>query len=109
MVAAALEALVGGNPTEEAVEAALANPARGTPIRLLATADRAKQIETKFGRQKVLEVADAHHIGNALPQSAVHQGVAIRPAPLDDIDIADFEARPGAVLLVLDQITRPIR
>ena len=64
-----------------AVEAALANPRRGAPIRLIATPDKAKQIEAKFGRQKVLEVADAHHIGLALPQSAVHQGVALRPAP----------------------------
>ena len=90
-----------------AVEAALANPARGAPVRLLATADRARQIEAKFGRQKVLEVADAHHIGNALPQGAVHQGVALRPGPLDEADIADFEPTPGAVLLVLDQVTDP--
>lgn len=90
-----------------AVEAALANPARGAPVRLLATADKARQIEAKFGRQKVLEVADAHHIGISLPQGAVHQGVALRPAPLEEADLADFEPRPGAVLLVLDQVTDP--
>ena len=90
-----------------AVEAALANPARKTPIRLVATPDKAKQIESRFGRQKVLEVADAHQIGLALPQGAVHQGVAMRPAPLEDADLADFDARPGAVVLVLDQVTDP--
>lgn len=90
-----------------AVEAALANPARKTPLRLLATADKARQIEAKFGRQKVLEIADAHHVGLALPQGAVHQGVALRPAPLEDADLADFDARPGAVVLVLDQVTDP--
>ena len=90
-----------------AVEAALANPARKPPLRLLATADKARQIEAKFGRQKVLEVADAHHVGLALPQGAVHQGVAMRPVPLEDADLADFDARPGAVVLVLDQVTDP--
>jgi 23S rRNA (guanosine2251-2'-O)-methyltransferase len=37
----------------------------------------------------------------------VHQGVALRPAPLEDAELADFEARPGAVVLVLDQVTDP--
>jgi 23S rRNA (guanosine2251-2'-O)-methyltransferase len=90
-----------------AVEAALANPRRGTPLRLVVTPDKAKQIEAKFGRQKSFEVADAHQIGLLLPQAAVHQGVALRPAPLEDVELADFEARPGAVVLVLDQVTDP--
>jgi 23S rRNA (guanosine2251-2'-O)-methyltransferase len=90
-----------------AVEAALANPARGAPVRLVATPDKARQIEAKFGRQKALEVADAHQIGLFLPQGAVHQGVAMRPAPLEDADLADFEPKAGAVLLVLDQVTDP--
>lgn len=90
-----------------AVEAALANPRRGAPIRLLATPDKARQIESKFGRQQALEVTEAHKIGLALPQSAVHQGVAMRPAPLDDAELADFEPKPGAVVLVLDQVTDP--
>jgi len=90
-----------------AVEAALANPRRGAPVRLLATPDRARQIEAKFGRGTTLEIADAHHIGLQLPQGAVHQGVALRPAPLEDADLADFEPKPGAVLLVLDQVTDP--
>lgn len=90
-----------------AVEAALDNPRRGPPVRLLATAERARQIEARFGRQKALEIADAHHIGLSLPQSAVHQGVAMRPAPLDEVELGDFEARPGAVLLILDQVTDP--
>jgi 23S rRNA (guanosine2251-2'-O)-methyltransferase len=89
------------------VEAALANPARGAPLRLLATADKARQIEARFGRQKTVELSDAHHIGLLLPQGAVHQGVAMRPAPLEDADLSDFEAKPGAVVLVLDQVTDP--
>jgi 23S rRNA (guanosine2251-2'-O)-methyltransferase len=90
-----------------AVEAALANPRRGAPQRLVATADKAKQIEAKFGRKFALEVADAHQIGLSLPQGAVHQGVALRPAPLEDVELADFEPRPGAVVLLLDQVTDP--
>jgi 23S rRNA (guanosine2251-2'-O)-methyltransferase len=89
------------------VEAALANPRRGTPTRLVATPDRSKQIEARFGRQARLETLDAHQVGLLLPQGAVHQGVAIRPAPLQDADLADFDARAGAVLLLLDQVTDP--
>jgi 23S rRNA (guanosine2251-2'-O)-methyltransferase len=90
-----------------AVEAALANPRRGPPLRLVASPDRARQIEARFGRQKTLELADAHQIGLSLPQGAVHQGVALRPSPLEEADLADFEARPGAVVLMLDQVTDP--
>lgn len=90
-----------------AVEAALANPRRGAPLRLLVTPEKARQLEGRFGRLAAMEVADAHRIGQALPQGAVHQGIALRPAPLDDTDLADFEARHGAVLLVLDQVTDP--
>ena len=90
-----------------AVEAALANPARGAPLRLLASPDKARQIEARFGRLPMLEPADNHAIGLALPQGAVHQGVALRPGPLKEVDLADFEARPGAVLLMLDQVTDP--
>jgi 23S rRNA (guanosine2251-2'-O)-methyltransferase len=90
-----------------AVEAALANPRRGAPLRLVATPDKARQVEAKFGRQAVMEVADAHQIGLNLPQGAVHQGIALRPAPLEDADLSDFEPRPGAVLLILDQVTDP--
>ncbi len=90
-----------------AVEAALANPLRGEPLHLLATPERTKQIEAKFGRIAALETVDNHAVGQKLPQAAVHQGVALRPAPLDDIDLAEFEARPGAVVLMLDQVTDP--
>ncbi len=90
-----------------AVEAALTNPRRGEPLHLLATPERAKQIQAKFGRIAALEDADNHAIGQKLPQGAVHQGVALRPAPLDDVDLADFAPRSGAVILMLDQVTDP--
>ncbi len=90
-----------------AVEAALANPARGAPQRLLATPEKARQLESRFGRPKVLELADNQMLAQILPQGAVHQGVALRPAPLPDLDLADLPAGPGAVILMLDQVTDP--
>lgn len=90
-----------------AVAAALANRRRGAPLRLLATPDKARQIEARFGRKVPLEIVDAHQVGLSLPQGAVHQGIALRPAPLEDVNLADFEPRPGAVLLMLDQVTDP--
>lgn len=89
------------------VEAALANPRRGEPLRLMATVERARQIEARFGRPKVLEIVDATLIAQNLPQGAVHQGVALRPAPLAEVELSDFDARPGAVILMLDQVTDP--
>lgn len=90
-----------------AVEAALANPARGEPLRLLATPERAKEIEQRFGRQPALETADNQLIARNLPQGAVHQGVALRAGQLESAELEDFAAEPGAVLLMLDQVTDP--
>ncbi|RAK62271.1 23S rRNA (guanosine(2251)-2'-O)-methyltransferase RlmB [Phenylobacterium kunshanense] len=89
------------------VEAALANPRRGAPLKLVATPDKARQIEARFGKLPTLEIADAHQIGLSLPQGAVHQGVAMRPAPLEEAAVTDFEPKPGAVVLMLDQVTDP--
>jgi 23S rRNA (guanosine2251-2'-O)-methyltransferase len=90
-----------------AVSAALGNTARKVPERLLATADRAKEIEARFGRQKLLEIVDPQVIGNNLPAGAVHQGVALRIPHLQSWGLDAFEAKPGAVLLMLDQVTDP--
>jgi 23S rRNA (guanosine2251-2'-O)-methyltransferase len=90
-----------------AVEAALANPRRGAPLRLLATAERARQIEARFGRPKALEIADNSLIAQNLPQGATHQGVALRAGALETVGLEDFEGGPGAVVLMLDQVTDP--
>jgi 23S rRNA (guanosine2251-2'-O)-methyltransferase len=89
------------------VEAALGNPARDAPLRLLATPERARQLEQRFGRLKTLETAENQQIAQLLPQGAVHQGVALKPAALPDADLADFAPERGAVLLMLDQVTDP--
>jgi 23S rRNA (guanosine2251-2'-O)-methyltransferase len=89
------------------VEAALANPNRGAVERLMATPDRARQIESRFGASHIIEIADNHQIAQHLPQGAVHQGIALRAGALEDAALEDFEPRPGAVLLMLDQVTDP--
>jgi 23S rRNA (guanosine2251-2'-O)-methyltransferase len=103
----------GAAPTEDwiwgrhAVEAALANPRRGEPRRLLATPENAKRLEGRFGRIPALEVVDIPLLARSVPQGAVHQGLALLPGPLEDVDLEDFTAEPGAVLLMLDQVTDP--
>jgi 23S rRNA (guanosine2251-2'-O)-methyltransferase len=72
----------------------------------MATPERARQIEQRFGAL-ALDVADNAQIAARLPQHAVHQGVALKPEPLEAVDLADFEAKRGAVLLILDQVTDP--
>ncbi len=90
-----------------AVSAALGNPRRTEVQRLLATPERARQIEAEFGRPDALEIADNQRIAQALPQGSVHQGVALKgPAP-DDAALDEFEPKRGAVVLMLDQVTDP--
>lgn len=90
-----------------AVAAALANPRRQPPRRLLATADRAREIERRFGRLPALEISDNHQIAQRTPQGAVHQGVALQIPALDPVDLETFVPEPGAVLVMLDQVTDP--
>lgn len=90
-----------------AVEAALANPRRGVPDLILATPERSQQITARFGPLPALRQADNQEIAQRLPQGSVHQGVAVKGAVLDPVEIGDFQARPGAVLLMLDQVTDP--
>lgn len=90
-----------------AVVSALGNRKRGAAIRLLATPDRVKELESRFGRPKTLEVVESAFISQVLPQGAVHQGIALRVPPLESTALEDFEPRRGGVLLMLDQVTDP--
>ncbi len=87
--------------------AALANPLREPAARLLATPEQAKRLEGRFGRLTALEITDGPAISRALPQGAVHQGVALRAGALEETALADLAPAPGAVLLMLDQVTDP--
>jgi len=90
-----------------AVEAALGNPLRGPADLILATPERIRQIEAKFGRQDVMQQADNQQIAQRLPQGSVHQGVAVKGAVLEPAALSDFDPKPGAVLVMLDQVTDP--
>ena len=89
-----------------AVEAALRNPDRPPPGRLLATADRARAIAAIRSELKP-ELADPQEIARRLPQGAVHQGVALRTPPLEGVTLPEIAKPATGVILVLDQVTDP--
>ncbi len=88
------------------MEAALNNPARPTPERVLATTDRARAILACRPDLKP-EVVEPAEIARRLPQGAAHQGAALRTPPLEGVDLAEILASGSGVVLVLDQITDP--
>ena len=90
-----------------AVTAALENPRRGPPRRLLATADRAKKLTEQFGRIATLEILEPKAIDAALAVGAVHQGVALKPEPLEPLSIDELAGDGGGFILMLDQVTDP--
>lgn len=91
------------------VLAALANPAREGMGRLIATAERAAELEqdrlTPHGHRA--EVMDAADIARMLPPGAVHQGLVFKVAPLDGVPLADLAEPAEGVIVMLDQITDP--
>ena len=89
-----------------AVEAAVLNPDRPAPERLLATADRAKALAALRPGLK-LDVVEPVEIARRLPQGASHQGVALRTPPLDGASLEEIAAAGAGVILVLDQVTDP--
>ena len=89
------------------VLAALANPARGVPRRLVATADRARQLQASVPGLAAPEVADSADIARLLPQGAVHQGVALKAEPLEPWALQDLATPAEGVLVMLDQVTDP--
>jgi 23S rRNA (guanosine2251-2'-O)-methyltransferase len=89
------------------VLAALENPARPRPKRVLATEDRARQLHSRFGGGLTVESLETSAIAGILPPGAVHQGVGLRIPPLDPVDLDELAAEPGGVLLMLDQVTDP--
>jgi len=79
-------------------------------MRLIATADRARDLQpilSKHRRDVRIETVEGHEIGRLLPQGAVHQGMALRAQPLEDVGIDDIAEPAEGVLLMLDQVTDP--
>lgn len=98
----------GADPKEwvwgvHAVEAALANPARGEARRLLASPERAR----KLGSHPKLEIIEPGDIGRHLPQGAVHQGLALKIDPPAPLSIDEIGEPAAGVLIMLDQVTDP--
>jgi 23S rRNA (guanosine2251-2'-O)-methyltransferase len=56
---------------------------------------------------KFAELLEPKEIDQRLPPGAVHQGIAVRCAPLDGPDISDVAIRPERPIVILDQVTDP--
>ncbi|MBT5895920.1 MAG: 23S rRNA (guanosine(2251)-2'-O)-methyltransferase RlmB [Rhodospirillaceae bacterium] len=88
---------------QHAVAAACANPERQI-LRLLCTTDGAQP-----DHEQKPEIVDRRGLEEHLPMDAVHQGIAVQVAPLDNHDLETLladESHEG-VVLVLDQISDP--
>lgn len=90
------------------VLAALANPARKGVGRLLATQDRAAEIERDgLAPGRVVEVVDGQALERMLPQGAVHQGLVFKVQPLEGVALEDLADPARGVIVMLDQLTDP--
>lgn len=88
------------------VMAALENPARRGAGRLFATPDRAEELTARAGGRTV-EVVDGPHLARLLPPGAVHQGMAMKIAPLEGVSLEDIADPARGVIVMLDQLTDP--
>lgn len=89
------------------VVAALANPERPAPKKLIATAERARLLTERFGKIAALEIVEAAAVREALPTGAIHQGVALKTPPVAPVPIDELGALASGVILMLDQVTDP--
>jgi 23S rRNA (guanosine2251-2'-O)-methyltransferase len=87
--------------------AALDNPLRGPARRLVATAERAKELASRRPAPPVPEILDADAIGQLLPSGAAHQGVALKAAPIEPQALAELASPAQGVLVMLDHVTDP--
>jgi 23S rRNA (guanosine2251-2'-O)-methyltransferase len=90
-----------------AVLAALDNPARATPERLLATPDRARALEPRLQGRLTIEIMDAAAIDRMLGRNAVHQGLALKAEALASTPLDELAAPAQGVLVMVDQVTDP--
>jgi 23S rRNA (guanosine2251-2'-O)-methyltransferase len=89
------------------VVAALANPQRPAPKRLVATEERVRQLAERFGKAVSPEILDAPDLRAMLPAGAIHQGLALKTTPVEPVPIDELGALAAGVLLMLDQVTDP--
>jgi 23S rRNA (guanosine2251-2'-O)-methyltransferase len=90
------------------VLAALANPARRGMGRLLATPDRAAEIERDgLAHGHRIETIEPQALDRMLPAGAVHQGFAFKVQPLEGVALEDLADPAHGVIVMLDQLTDP--
>jgi 23S rRNA (guanosine2251-2'-O)-methyltransferase len=89
------------------VLAALANPARGPAKRLVATAERARRLDTERPHAPRPEILDSAALARLLPAGAAHQGLALSIAPPEPLSLTELAAPAEGVLVMLDQVTDP--
>ena len=89
------------------VTAALENPAREAPRRLLATAERSHALSGLLDSRLEVETLEAGAIGALLPTGAVHQGIALDIPLLEPIPLDELASPAAGVILMLDQVTDP--
>jgi 23S rRNA (guanosine2251-2'-O)-methyltransferase len=89
------------------VLAALDNPRRDPPERLLATPERARLIAERYAGRVTPDIADGQAIDRALGRTTVHQGVALRAPPPPPTPLAALASPAEGVLIMIDQVTDP--
>lgn len=90
------------------VLAALSNPARKGMGRLLATPDRAAELERDgIPNGHKVEVMEAQALDRMLPAGAVHQGLVFKVQPLDGVALEDIAEPAEGIIVMLDQLTDP--
>ena len=92
------------------VEAALENPHRPPPRKLLATPDRARRLAERFPQARILstlETVEAAEFARRLPQGASHQGLALKIDPPEPLNLSDLAEPARGIVVLLDQISDP--
>lgn len=87
-----------------AVEAALANPRRQLR-RLWVTLNARQRLEIVLPAGLPVETVDTAELDRMVGPDAVHQGLVLEAAPLDNLALEDL--KPEGMVLVLDQVTDP--
>jgi 23S rRNA (guanosine2251-2'-O)-methyltransferase len=98
---------------QHAVAEAIRNPARRFQ-RLVNVTGNDTALPEPGSIEKPLplwESMDRHSLELLLPEGAVHQGIAARVSPLEELDLLDIceqaAERPEATVVILDQVTDP--
>lgn len=90
-----------------AVNAALANPARYVH-EVRATRGALEALPPGLAAAAPVRVAvDGEEIARLLPPGAVHQGIAVRVEPLEDVSLGEALDPPAGLAIMLDQVSDP--